>query len=209
MAEMTVTDALAELTLLGKRIESARTALEGNTLITVVEVGKTPVGYRNRDEYNTKARAAVQKVDALIARRRTIKRAVVLSNAVTMVSVAGEEMTVAEAIEMKNFIAYYESVLNTMQSAYTSARKDFDIAQARVKERLDKLAMEVLGKNAASEKYQSLADSFLGREGVEILDPTNLTWECDRRQEFVEEFKSTVDRVLSISNARTLINIPD
>ncbi|KDR54573.1 MULTISPECIES: hypothetical protein [Oscillatoriales] len=136
MAEMTVTDALAELTLLGKRIESARSGLEGNTLITVVEVGKTPVGYRNRDEYNTKARAAVQKVDALITRRRTIKRAVVLSNAVTMVSVAGEEMTVAEAIEMKNFIAYYESVLNTMESAYTSARKDFDVAQARVKERL-------------------------------------------------------------------------
>jgi len=209
MTQMTVTDALAELTLLEKRINSARIALDNNTLITVVEVGKVPTDYRSRDEYQTKARAALQKVDALIARRRTIKRAIVLSNASTRVSVAGEELTVAEAIEMKNFIAYYEGVLNTMQSAYSRARRDYDIAQAKVKERLDKLAMEVLGKNAASEKYQSLADSFLGREGVELLDPTHLAEEIERRQAFIEEFKSTCDRILSISNARTMIEIPD
>jgi hypothetical protein len=105
MTTMTVTDALAELTLLEKRIDSARSQLGGNTLIAVVEVGKVPTGYRSRDEHATQARAALQRIDALIARRRAIKRAIVLSNASTMVSVAGEEMTVAEAIEMKNFIA--------------------------------------------------------------------------------------------------------
>ncbi|MBD2310410.1 hypothetical protein H6G20_01795 [Desertifilum sp. FACHB-1129] len=209
MTQMTVTDALAELTLLEKRINSARTALDNNGLITVIEVGKVPTGFRSRDEYQTQARAALQRVDALIARRRTIKRAIVLSNAATRVSIAGQELTVAEAIEMKNFIAYYESVLNTMQSAYTRARRDYDIAQAKVKERLDKLAMEVLGKNAASEKYQSLADSFLAREGVELLDPTHLAEEIERRQAFIEEFKSTCDRILSISNARTMIEVPD
>ncbi len=209
MTQMTVTDALAELTLLEKRIESGRVGLDGNNLITVVEIGKVPTGYKSRQDYTTQARAAVQKVDALIARRRTIKRAIVLSNASIMVSVAGQEMTVAEAIEMKTFILYSEAVLNTMLLAYNRARKDFEVAQARVKERLDKLAMEVLGKNAASEKYQSLADSFLAREGVELLDPTDLAADIEQRQTFVEEFKSTVDRVLSISNARTMIEIPD
>lgn len=209
MVMMTVTDALAELTLLEKRIDSARLSLDNNALITVLEVGKVPTGFRSRDEYQVKARAALQRVDDLISRRRTIKRAIVLSNASTTVTIAGQEMTVAEAIEMKSFIAYYESVLNTMQSAFTRARRDYDIAQAKVKERLDKLAMEVLGKNAASEKYQSLADSFLAREGVELLDPTNLAEEIARRQTFIEEFKSTCDRVLSISNARTTIEIPD
>ncbi|HAG83147.1 MAG TPA: hypothetical protein DCL61_18855 [Cyanobacteria bacterium UBA12227] len=209
MTAMTVTDALAELTLLAKRIDSARAALDNNTLIAVVEVGKVPTGFKSREEHAQQARAALQRVDALIARRRLIKRAIVLSNAATMVSVAGQEMTVAEAIEMKNFIAYSESVLNTMTSTYTRTRNEYKAAQARVKERLDKLAMEVLGKNAASEKYQSLADSFLAREGVELLDPTNLAEEIERRQAFVEEFKSTCDRVLSISNARTMIEVPD
>ena len=40
MTTMTVTDALAELTLLEKRIDSARSNLDNNTLIAVVEVGK-------------------------------------------------------------------------------------------------------------------------------------------------------------------------
>ncbi len=208
---MTVTDALAELTLLEKRIDSARADLDNNALITFVEVGKVPTGYRSREDYQTKARAALQRVDALIARRRVIKRAIVLSNAAVTVNIASEEMTVAEAIEMKNFIAYYESVLNTMHGAYKQTVAQYERANHKVKERLDKLALEVLGKNVnvSSDRYQSLADSFLAREGLELLDPTNLAEETQRRQTFIEEFNSTVDRVLSISNARTAIEIPD
>ncbi|VEP18348.1 conserved hypothetical protein [Hyella patelloides LEGE 07179] len=211
MTQMTVTDALAELTLLEKRINSARTDLGNNNLITFVEIGQVPTGFKSREEYNSKARAALQRVDALIARRRTIKRAIVLSNATTMVSVANEEMTVAEAIEMKNFIAYYEEVLNTMDSSYRTTLSKYQQAQAKVKERLDKLAIEVLGRNAntASDRYQSLADGFIAREGVELLDPVNLSEENERRQNFIEEFKSTCDRVLSISNATTTIEIAD
>lgn len=211
MTVITVTEALAELTLLQKRIESARVALENGTLITVVEVGKVPTGFKSREEYEVNAKALVQKVQALLDRRRAIKRAIVVSNASTRVTVAGEEMTVAEAIEMKNFIAYYEAILDTMQSAYTQTRNQYEKAQAKIKERLDKLALEVLGKNEAvnSDQYQSLVDSFMAREGVELLDPTNISKEIERRMIFIEEFKSTCDRVLSISNATTTVEIPD
>lgn len=211
MTQMTATDALAELTLLEKRIDSARAALENNALMAVVDMGKVPTGYRSREEHSTQARAALQRVDALIARRRAIKRVIVLSNAATIVNVAGQEMTVAEAIEMKNFIVYYESVVATMHSSYNQTRRQFEVAQAKVKERLDKLALEVLGRREAvtSEQYQALADGFLSREGVELLDPVNLATEIEQRQRFIEDFKSTVDRVLSISNARTMVEVPD
>lgn len=211
MTTITVTDALAELTLLEKRIESARITLEQNTLITVVGVGKVPTGFQSREEYATQARAALQRVNDLITRRRIIKRAIVRSNASTLVSIAGEEMTVAEAIEMKNFIKHYETVLTTVQSAYLKAIKGYETSQERIKARLDNLALEVLGRTEATnpEQYQSLADSFMAREGVELLDPTNLSREIERRQAFIEDFKSSVDRVLSISNARTMIEIPD
>lgn len=211
MTVITVTDALAELTLLQKRIESARAALEKGNLITVVEVGKVPTGFKSREEYEVNAKALVQRVQALLDRRRAIKRAIVLSNASNRVTVAREEMTVAEAIEMKNFIAYYEAILDTMQSAYTQTRSQYEKAQAKIKERLDKLALEVLGKNEAvnSEQYQSLVDSFMARESVELLDPTNISKEIETRMIFIEEFKSTCDRVLSISNATTTVEIPD
>ena len=211
MTTITVTDALAELTLLEKRIESAKISLAQNTLITVVGVDKIPTGFQSREEYATRARAALQRVNDLITRRRIIKRGIVRSNALTLVIVAGEEMTVAEAIEMKNFIKYYETVLTTVQTAYLKARKDYEISQERIRERLDKLAIEVLGRTETtnSEQYQSLADSFMAREGVELLDPTNLSREIERRQTFIEDFKSSVDRTLSISNARTMLEIPD
>jgi hypothetical protein len=96
-----------------------------------------------------------------------------------------------------------------MQDAHAQTRKEYETARNKVKERLDKLAMEVLGKNASADKYQSLADSFLEREGVELLDPTNIAEQVENRQAFVEQFESTVDRVLSISNARTNIEVPD
>ncbi|MBE9119188.1 hypothetical protein IQ249_25390 [Lusitaniella coriacea LEGE 07157] len=209
MTQMTVTDALAELTLLEKRINAAKTTLEGNALIAVVEVGQVPTGYKSREDHTSQARASLQRVNDLISRRRTIKRKIVLSNASTMVTIAGEEMTVAEAIEMKNFIVFHKTVLATITANYTRTCQEFKKAQIRVKERLDKLAMEVLGKNATSEKYQSLADSFLGREGVELLDPLHLAEEIARQLSFVEEFESTCDRVLSISNARTTVEISD
>jgi hypothetical protein len=211
MTVITVTEALAELTLLQKRIESARAALENNTLIVIVEVGKVPTGFKSREEYEVNAKALVQRVQALLDRRRAIKRAIVVSNASTRVTVAAEEMTVAEAIEMKNFIDYYEAILDTMQSAYAQTRSQYEKAQAKIKERLDKLALEVLGKNEAvnSDQYQSLVDSFMAREGVELLDPTNISKEIERRMIFIEEFKSTCDRVLSISNATTTVEIPD
>ena len=211
MTVITVTEALAELTLLQKRIESARAALEKGNLITLVEVGKVPTGFKSREEYEVNAKALVQRVQALLDRRRAIKRAIVVSNASTRVTVAAEEMTVAEAIEMKNFIDYYEAILDTMQSAYAQTRSQYEKAQAKIKERLDKLALEVLGKNEAvnSDQYQSLVDSFMAREGVELLDPTNISKEIERRMIFIEEFKSTCDRVLSISNATTTVEIPD
>jgi len=68
MTTMTVTDALAELTLLEKRINSARVALDNNTLIAVVEVGKVPTGFKSRDDHAAQARASLQRVDALIDR---------------------------------------------------------------------------------------------------------------------------------------------
>ncbi len=89
MTVITVTDALAELTLLQKRIESARVALEKGNLITVVEVGKVPTGFKSREEYEVNAKALVQRVQALLDRRRAIKRVIVVSNASTRVTVAG------------------------------------------------------------------------------------------------------------------------
>ncbi len=193
----------------------ARIALDKNTLITVIGISKVPTGYQSREEYATQARASLQRVNDLINRRRSIKRSIVLSNAATIVTVASEEMTVAEAIEMKIFVKSYETVLATLKSTHQKTSKNYNDAQHQIKERLDTLAIQVLGRAEAinpdqyQNQYQILSDSFMAREGVELLDPVNLAREIERRETFIEDFKSSVDRVLSVSNARTMIEIPD
>lgn len=60
MVAVILTDALAELTLLEKRIQLARANMESNKLIAIVEVVKAPIGFRSREEYITQACATPQ-----------------------------------------------------------------------------------------------------------------------------------------------------
>ncbi|MCW6035592.1 hypothetical protein K4A83_04800 [Spirulina subsalsa FACHB-351] len=110
---------------------------------------------------------------------------------------------------MKQFIDQYEMILGALTCGYERIIKEFTIAKHQVKERLDKLILEVLGQGGEAENYKSISDSFLEREGVELIDPINLLQEIQTRQSFVQDFKSNIDRVLSISNARTMIEVED
>lgn len=97
--KMTIHKALCELKTLDARITKS--------------IGETEYVFANKHSndkvngmtvaaYCDEIKSGYQRVTDLIKRRDAIKRAVVLSNAVTKVTVGGKEYTVAEAIEMKN-----------------------------------------------------------------------------------------------------------
>lgn len=97
--KMNVHKALAELKILDDRIIKAINSVEAcisnkhsNTKVKGVDI----------KVYTGVMKSSYDKATDLIKRREAIKRAVVLSNAVTKVTVADKEYTVAEAIEMKN-----------------------------------------------------------------------------------------------------------
>ena len=73
-------------------------------------------------DYKENIKSNYQKTMDLIRRRDALKRAVVNSNAETKVNVAGETMTVAEAIDKKNHgVLYLKSVLRRMSVDYENA----------------------------------------------------------------------------------------
>ena len=96
---MTVHKALAELKILGGRIEGA--ILSGDFVITKKNNQDTVKG-KTVEQYKAKTTEAFQKASDLIRRRNAIKNAVVVSNAKTMVKIGDKEYTVVEAIEKKN-----------------------------------------------------------------------------------------------------------
>ena len=118
--KMTVHKALTELKLLDDRI--AKAIAEGIYCVANKH-SNDKIGGVSLDEYIKIMQGGYDKATDLINRRKAIKRAVVLSNAVTKVSVAGIEYTVAEAIEMKNHgVGFDKALMNAMQKHYNMAQ---------------------------------------------------------------------------------------
>ena len=97
--KMTIHKALAELKIIGDRINSS---ISTATFIKANKHSNEKINGVSIEDFRKQIQGSWDKSNDLIKRRNAIKRAVVLSNATTKVKVGIEEFTVAEAIEMKN-----------------------------------------------------------------------------------------------------------
>lgn len=103
MESISITRALSELKLLDKRI------LKG-----IKDADFLSYEINKKNVLKTfEPKEQLQSVEDLIARRSTLKSKIMESNASTKVKIAGKEMLVIEAIEMKETIQYKKQLLNT------------------------------------------------------------------------------------------------
>ena len=112
---ISVTQALAELKLLRRRIQSATQSSEFIVLRHKRDV-LVPA------DFATSARAAYQSYVDLLKRYKAIKSAIVLSNAATTVTIAGVAYTVADAVERKRAIEFEKEMLVTLDVKVLIAR---------------------------------------------------------------------------------------
>ena len=199
---MSITQALAELKLLDKRINKAL----GNVTWADVKTKSHPV---DTEKFAKTVRAEYQSFTDLVKRRDTIKRAVVTANATTRVKVGSWEGTVAEAIEYKTSIFYKKSLLDAMREQLLTAQGRFKTQQESVDDRLEKLLHSELGKDVKTspETITALTNSFRENNKVEIVDPLGLSERTKELEEEIEEFETNVDWVLSETNGKTLIEV--
>lgn len=205
--EMNVHQALAELKMMDKRIEAATrepdwvvTNKHSNTKIDGVEV----------KDWKEDVKSKYQKVLDLIARRDAIKRAVVNSNAVTKVTVAGVEYTVAEAIDRKNHgVEYLKDLVNRMNHCYVLAKSNADRMNGDALERrADEHVKIMLGNSdmkGATVEAQRVRKEFIEAQTTDIIDPIGVLAEIEKMREEINSFLMNVDAALSVSNAVTKI----
>lgn len=206
--EMSITRALAELKLLDKKIEKA--TQKGLFVSTVV--GKKPVkGFKSTEEFEEEAKSSFQSLLALIKRRQAIKSAIVKSNATTPVVIAGEDMTVAEAIEQKNSIVHKQELLRKVTLDYHQAHDRAETDNIRVKNDLDRLLQSNFGKDAKVKDtdIELISKPYLEANETKVVDPIGARVEMDKLQQSIEQFLMEVDFVLSESNTITKIVIAD
>jgi hypothetical protein len=207
--EMTETRALGELKLLDKRIN------DGIGRIGAIELlvdGKIVNGRVTPEEFSERAKSSLQSVQDLIKRRSAIKEALVTANAQTMVTIAGQPMTVAAAIERKSGIAYEKALLAHLRNRNTFAQQRLEKMKSEVQSRLDTLLNQHFGgkdSKVSKDDQEAISAPFLKRNEPNLLDPLRIADTIDALQREIDAFETEVDWVLTESNAKTTITILD
>ena len=203
MAEISVTQALSEIKLLRSRIY---TGLDDVSLIMLKKKRSDLVDV---DKFTSQARAAYQSYNDLVLRYQTLKSAIVKSNAITTVRIAGKTYTVADAVEQKRSISFQEDLLKRMMKEQANVQEEFKTHQHNEQQRVERLLTIELGKSSKTDVdvIKSLTDALLAENKAEILDPLHLGDKINVMKKEIEEFKTTVDWILAESNGRTLIRI--
>lgn len=206
---MTVHKALAELKLLDSRIEKA---IAEGVYCVANKHSNDKIGGVPLDDYIKIMQGGYDKAADLINRRKAIKRAVVLSNAVTKVSIAGDEYTVAEAIEMKNHGVEFEKLLmNTMNIQYRNAQMQINQENGKdLEQRAEQYVTAIYGQKEGKTNtadIEKVKKDFIESNTYVLVDPLHVLDKIEDLEKKINDFMAEVDSTLSVSNALTEITI--
>jgi hypothetical protein len=200
--QISITQALAELKLLRKRLDSA---LDDAKFVAL----KKKNSIQDVDKFGVQARASLQSYTDLLDRYNKMKSAIVKSNATSVVTVAGKTYSVAEAVERKRSIQYEKNLIREMKSQSSDIKEIFKDHPEAQQSRSVRLLSAELSKDSKTnvDTIKSLTETFMADNKAEVIDPLNLDERIMSMEKEMEDFETTVDWVLSESNGRTLITV--
>lgn len=201
---MSVHRALAELKLIDDK--TAREIQRAQFAAVKKVTGKTVNGFTT-DDFKTKSMGSLQSVKDLMARRTAIKSALVLSNATTQVEVAGDTMTVAEAIDRKNTTATMVSLINKLKQTYSQIHQRVNVFNEKLDEEALLYFQEITqNKDKLNDSaFKSLVNAYKEEREQEVVEGFNVLDEYIVLEDSLNEFLTNVDYVLSESNTETKI----
>lgn len=208
--KMTIHRALAELKLLDSRIDNAISAFEP---IGLMREGKLVSGLFEKKDFEACAKSKFDSVNSLIVLKESIKSAIVKANASTNVTIAGKEMTIAEAINHKTLIDKKRSLINRLSSKYNAVHALF----IQENEKVEQVALEnakiMIGKQgddrvkATDEDVKAIVEPYVKRNKIHLIDPLDSVKLIESLKEEVDLFEAEVDACLSEINAITVIEV--
>ena len=206
--EMTVHEALCEVKVMGKRLDKC---LNEADFIQANKQSNTRINGVTISEYEDAVQASYNRVSDLVRRSDAIKAGLAVSNASTVVKIAGKEMTVAEAIY------HYQYGINTKRMVLREMERQYKEAVEKVNARngdfLDRNLAKYLSDNFGSkdktdaEVIKDATDKFIQNNTYALVDPLKLREKIESLRDEIDSFLSEVDSALQVSNATTKITI--
>lgn len=207
--KMSIHRALSELKILDDRIEKS---IREATFVTSAGKMDTKVNDYTLEDYKSKViQASYDKVNSLMERRKRIKAAITLSNALTDVTVGEETMKVAAAIDLKNSISLKKSLHKRMLDQYNQHVYKINEHNRLAESRLDTYLTGILGskENASEQDLTFHTKAFQDRNEQVLINPLDLVQKVNELGEYILTFEAEVDAVLSESNATTFIEFEE
>lgn len=204
MAQITLTEALAKV----KRIEKQLNKLLYNEHVNVVDIivdGKLRLSRETEDAFVNQVKSFLDKTQALIAQREALKAAIATANASTKVVIAGREYTIAGAIERKNNLNYEKDLAKLIKSQIDDALERVEDINDHVDEEITDIVKSRMESGVKDAKVDELIKSLKEIKEAKLFDPLNLRTTIIQYMDNIEQFEAEVDVVLSVANARTVI----
>jgi hypothetical protein len=206
---MTVHKALSELKIIDDRIHKA---IYTGTYCVANKHSNEKIKGVSIEQYKTDTTSYYDKATDLMSRRNAIKRAVVLSNAVTKVTIGESEYTIAEAIEMKNHgLDFKRVMLAVLEDQYNKAQAVILKENGTdLEKRAENYVVGIYGNKEGSVKtddFEKAKKDFITSNSFELVDPIGILGKIESLEKEIAEFTADVDAALSTSNALTQIEI--
>ena len=196
--KITITRALTELKTLDKRIQKA---IDSGSFVSFEGQFHQP------NPHSLKAVSSFQSIMDLLERRKKIKSSIVSSNAQTLVTICGKQMTIAEAIETKSSIKHMENLLNVLKRQRAEANLRVEQLNDRVRRDLENKTSLGGDKNTDNVDIVDFSRKYMEMHGVKLFDPLKIGQRIETLEEYVSQFKSEVDFVLTEKNSTTFIEV--
>lgn len=211
-AKISLTRALAELKTLDERI--SRSTREG-VFIAVVKGSKQKpfnCSHKSLEDLTKAMQSSFQSLEDLINRRKALKSALVLANSTTKITIDGESITIAEALDLKTFNELRRTSLMAIKMAVVHAQKTVNEENAKLEDNILKSLNSIYGSASDRTKIDpsalaSISSPMKAEHEASLFSSVNIQQYIIDTQTKIESFASEIDYVLSEINSSTFIDL--
>ena len=179
--------------------------------------GMSPVSLLDIEEFKQNATSQYQSINDMIKRYNDINAAITLSNATTVITVAGKEITRAAAITLRKSIMDARSSDNFDRMLLDKMIRNYNDAveyYTKLTQIADNQAASYTNNFIGNDSNKKLNDDELAAVKQltddlypEFIDPIGIADEINAKTDYLDAVISEIESAIKISNATTYIEI--
>lgn len=205
--KMTLHRALAELKLIDAKIEKQISEINPTQ---IKQKDKLVGGYIEEKDFNSQVQSKFDSINDLINRKITIKSAIVTTNGITKVTVAGKEMTIADAINMKAVVLFKKKLVGKLKTDYQQTIAVLNKNNEAVNANVQRILEATFGKEnvkVTKDDMDAVRKPYIDANEFTLVDPLKVIDKVEEIEKEMGAFEADVDAALSEINAVTFIEI--